>query len=404
MLQFSRRKYFSTGRNNHRHRTRWQSVLEPLEGRALLASWTSFDSNFTWSTNAFSAIGNDIDYYKSSDPYLVPPVSSGGVFDIQVGEGPELLPTSVSSVAASGTYGGLAKVTATLTSGGAPLAGEAITFTLDEGGSITPIGMATTDASGVATLSGVTLHGFGAGSYSGVIGASFAGSATDRASVATGDLTVTRAQATLALSELTFTDDGTIHLATITADPAGLTGVTVIYVQNGLALPAPTQAGSYSVTATLSNPNYAAATVTGTMVINPAPPFVTGEQSVFRPKTNKKGKPVGKPIFTGLTFDFSGALNLSSALTSANYQVDTVTIKRVKQKNQRILRPITNFSVAYSAGNDSVTLTFTGKQTFPTGGQITVVSGPLEGLMGTSGAALVGDKVFTIARGGRSVT
>jgi hypothetical protein len=51
-----------------------------------------------------------------------------------------------------------------------------------------------------------------------------------------------------------------------------------------------------------------------------------------------------------------------------------------------------------------VTLTFAGKQSFPTGGQITVVSGPATGVTGMSGVALVVNIVFAISAGGQEIS
>ena len=55
---------------------------------------------------------------------------------------------------------------------------------------------------------------------------------------------------------------------------------------------------------------------------------------------------------------------------------------------ERIPHPITNIHVRYIAETDSVTLTLASKQTFPTGGQITVLGGSSGGIIGSSGAAL----------------
>ena len=80
-----------------------------------------------------------------------------------------------------------------------------------------------------------------------------------------------------------------------------------------------------------------------------------------------------------------------------------MTTKRVRKQTGDILRPITSFSVAYSAATDSATLTFSGKETFRTGGQITVVGGPPAGVTGAS-AALAGNNVFTISAGGKEIS
>ncbi len=149
----------------------------------------------------------------------------------------------------------------------------------------------------------------------------------------------------------------------------------------------PTPTAAQATTAVRSSP-------TPTPTPTPTPPVIIGEQALLQRKTNKKGKPVGKPILTGYTFEFSSPLDPASATNSANYQVDTVTSKRVKKKSVRILQPITNFHVSYR--EDVVTIMFARKETFKTGGQVTVLSG----VSGASGGAPGGTKVFTISRNG----
>ncbi len=187
--------------------------------------------------------------------------------------------TNLSTASATGTYGGAANLAATLTAGGSPLPGETVYFTLDEAGGITPVGNATSNASGVATLHGVSLAGFNAGTYAGAVGATFAGDATYEPTSASGNLAVNRAAATLDLSGLAFAYDGAPHTATVSTDPAGLAGVTVTYLEAAVAVAAPTQAGSYTVTATLNNSNYIAASVTGTLVISPCDADSDGDHS-----------------------------------------------------------------------------------------------------------------------------
>jgi hypothetical protein len=128
--------------------------------------------------------------------------------------------------------------------------------------------------------------------------------------------------------------------------------------------------------------------------------LVTGEQPLFHRKLNKKGKPTGKPVLSGFTVDFGVALNSTAASNAANYQVDTVTTKKVKKKKETILHPITNLTVSYLAASDAVEITLGANQTFPTGGQITV----LGGLTSASGGTLSGPATFTLSRGGKSIT
>ncbi len=123
---------------------------------------------------------------------------------------------------------------------------------------------------------------------------------------------------------------------------------------------------------------------------------IISEQAIFHHKLNKKGKPTGKPVLTGFTLDYSVPLNSAAA---SNYQLDTVTTKRVKKQKQTILRPITNFTVSYLAASDEVEITLGATETFPTGGQLTVLGGATT----AAGGTLTGNAVFTISKGGKSI-
>src|SRR5206468_1044200 len=89
---------------------------------------------------------------------------------------------------------------------------------------------------------------------------------------ATGTLTINKATATLTLSNLTQTYNGSPKSVTVTTSPAGLSGVSITHDGSTTA---PTSAGSYAVVASLNNANYAAADVTGTLVINKATATLT---------------------------------------------------------------------------------------------------------------------------------
>ncbi|RYF73742.1 MAG: T9SS type A sorting domain-containing protein, partial [Cytophagaceae bacterium] len=81
-------------------------------------------------------------------------------------------------------------------------------------------------------------------------------------------ITINKAAATLALSNLTHTYDGTAKTATVTTSPVGLAGVSLSGGNQ-------TNAGSHPVTASLSNINYTASDATGTLVINKATPTIS---------------------------------------------------------------------------------------------------------------------------------
>ena len=104
---------------------------------------------------------------------------------------------SLAVPAVTGAYGGVATLTATLTSGGAGVNGKVVSFTLNGA----PVGTATTDTAGLATLSNVSLSGinaavYPAGANSGV-SASFAGDAGFAASSGSNTLTVTKVTLTV---------------------------------------------------------------------------------------------------------------------------------------------------------------------------------------------------------------
>jgi hypothetical protein len=101
--------------------------------------------------------------------------------------------TSLAADPATGTFGGTTTLSATLTSGGSGVSGKSVAFTLN-GNSV---GGTTTNGSGVATLSGVSLAGINAGSYPTGVGASFAGDGSYDPSSGTAALTVSKADQTI---------------------------------------------------------------------------------------------------------------------------------------------------------------------------------------------------------------
>lgn len=238
--------------------------------------------------------------------------------------------STVITVSGSGILAGTAVLTAAVTSGGLPLANVAVGFTLTNGSTILSVGSAVTNASGVATLSNVSLAGFDAGNFPGAVGAVFAADATYGGATAKGDLTVKQAN----------------------------------------VLPSPT----------------------------PTRTVVVRERPYFQRKLNGKGKPIGKSVLAGFTFDFGVALDTSAA-DSARYQLDTTTTRKIKGKKVTILHPITNFSVTYLAASDAVQIKLGSRQAFATGGQVTILSGLTTAL----GGQLTGPAVFNIAKGGKSV-
>ncbi len=343
----------------------------------------------------------------------------------------QAIPTNVAGVAGTGAFAGTATLTATLTGGGLPLPGRTVAFTLNAAGAVRTLGSAMTAVNGVATLTGVSLAGFEAGTYLGAVGATFAGDSTYAGSVFSGTLVVNPAILTnLSGVAGTGTFGGTATLtATLTAGSSPLGDRTVTFTLNeggavrivGLATTAVSgvatltgvslagfNAGVYSgaVGAHFAGDStYAGSGASGTLVVNTGtPPIVIREQPLFQRKTNRRGKPIGSPVLRGFLFVFSEPLNRASATSKGTYQIDTYTTKRVRKQTRRVLHRVANFSVSYSAANDAVTVTFGARQTFRDGGQLTVVGGTARGVTTASGIRLSESEVFTISRGGKAIT
>ena len=104
--------------------------------------------------------------------------------------------TTLVVAAGTGSFGGSTALSATLASADGPIAGQTIAFLLNGHA----VGSATTNASGSATLSGVSLAGIAAGAYPGAVEASFTGNATGLPSSGTAALTVTPAPTTTSIA------------------------------------------------------------------------------------------------------------------------------------------------------------------------------------------------------------
>ena len=124
---------------------------------------------------------------------------------------------------------------------------------------------ATTDPPGVSvsiTYDGATTAPINAGSYA------VLATITDpnyTGSDANGTLVIDPASATVTLSNLNQTYDGTPKEATATTDPPG---VSISITYDG-ATTAPINAGSYTVVAKITDPNYTGSDANGTLVIDP---------------------------------------------------------------------------------------------------------------------------------------
>jgi uncharacterized repeat protein (TIGR01451 family) len=179
------------------------------------------------------------------------------------GAGPGACPVSIvtttlTAAPATGTYGGTANLSATLTDGTNGISGKSISFTLNGNSA----GSATTNASGVATISNASLTGINAGSYPTGVGASFAGDSGYTSSNSTAALTVNKADQTITFNALA---DKTYGDADFSVSATASSGLTVSFAASGNCTVSGstvhiTGAGSCTITASQAgNSNYNAA-------------------------------------------------------------------------------------------------------------------------------------------------
>jgi hypothetical protein len=178
-----------------------------------------------------------------------------------------------------------------------------------------PVSFASSDPA-VATVSGSTVTVQGAGTTT--LTATQAGDANfGPADPVARTLSVAKGTATVTLGTLAATYDGSAKAATATTSPAGL-NVTFAYAPaaGGSALPgAPTNAGSYTVTATVNEANYQGS-ATGTLVIAKAaqtisfaalPARTYGDAPFTLTATTSSGLPVSYVSSTPAVASVSGS-------------------------------------------------------------------------------------------------
>ena len=162
-----------------------------------------------------------------------------------------------------------------------------------------------------------------------------------------GTLTITRAEATLALvdADLSQTFDGNAKTVGVTTSPDGLSGVSVTFEDaDGNAVANPTDAGEYAVTATLANANYTADAATGTLVIAPRAITVTADAQT---KTYGDDDPALTYTVTG---DLVGEDAFDAALTrEAGENVGTYAI------TQGTLSLSDNYAITFSGTDLEIT-------------------------------------------------
>jgi hypothetical protein len=229
--------------------------------------------------------------------------------------------TSISSVSGSGTYGGTASLTATLQAGTTPLSGKSISFTINGSAA----GTATTDASGVATLSGASLSGINAGT--GAVGASFAGDSVFLASSGSGSLTVAKASSTTVVScPASVTYDGSAKTP-CSASATGAGGLnqalTVIYSDNtaaGTATASASYGGDGNHNGSSDSKTFTIAAASSTTTVSCPGTSITYDGSAKTPCTATVTGPGG--LNQTLTVGYSNNTDAGTATASAVYAGD----------------------------------------------------------------------------------
>jgi len=184
--------------------------------------------------------------------------------------------------------------------------------------------------SGPATISGATVTLTGAGAVT--VRASQAGNSNyNAASDVDRTFNVAKASATITLSSLSQTYDGSAKAVTATTNPSGLSGVAITY--DGSAT-APTNAGSYSVVASLTNANYQASNATGTLTIAKANQVITFNALADKTYTDAPFA-VSASSSSGLSPGFSivsGPATISGSTVTIN-GAGTVTVRASQTGN-----------------------------------------------------------------------
>jgi len=182
-----------------------------------------------------------------------------------------------------------------------------------------------TVVTGTPTLSTTATASSPAGTYPITVSAGTLAAANYTFAFTNGTLTITPASSTVTLGNLAATYTGAPLAATATTVPAGL---PVTFTYNG-STTAPTAAGSYTVVATVSNPNYTG-TASGTLVISKAtsaetlsvsPASTTAGQTVTMTATvtSTAGTPTGTVSFmNGSTVLGTATLSSEIAIFTSN--------------------------------------------------------------------------------------
>lgn len=290
-----------------------------------------------YGSHTISLINTATNTVTATVPVGVSPMSTGnGGFVTR--EPFAAAPTALTVSDASATYGGTVTLSATLTSEGLAVAARTISFAL---GGVTA-GSATTDASGVATLTGASVAAFAAGVHADAVVAGFGGDLAYGARQARADLTLAQASPGLAWTSPPAITYGTPLGAAQLCATAAVPGTFGYTPPAGTLLSAGTH--TLSVTFTPSDGNFATASTSVILTVTKAVPAINWPQ----PATLVYGTPLGaaqlnasSPVPGVFTFSPSAGTVFEAGTrtlfvsfapaNTANYTSTTATVSLVVQ-------------------------------------------------------------------------
>jgi hypothetical protein len=138
--------------------------------------------------------------------------------------------------------------------------------------------------------------------------------------------------------------------------------------------------------------------VTNVSIPVPPPPTVVND-GVVTARHEKKGKPVGKPVFKGFFVQFSEPMNPTTTGLGSSYRVYSKTVKKVKKSTRTILKPVA-FSVSYDQATGEAMIDLSSTKPFAKGGEIVI-----SGATSQAGAVLSSsDSTLAISRNAKSIS
>ena len=312
-----------------------------------------------WTTRTITDRNGNFGYFGASIAGIAPGVYPGGIKAAFAFDGAyaassasadlTVLPATppvITVAPATGTYGGFAYLTATITEQGYPLIGVRLDFAING----VPAGSNTSDGVGNTTVA-AQLVGIPAGDYPSAVTAVFAGTGTSSAASGSGALHVSPAPLTITASIATMAYGGQAPTITpsysgfVSGDTAASLTTAPSCTSNGVGQPV----GTYATTCSGAvDANYAISYVAGKIFVTPAPLTITASIA-----SSTYGSPVPPitPSFSGLANgDTPASLTTTpSCVTNAGGQpVGTYT-----SSCSGAVDP--NYTIAYVAGSVTVT-------------------------------------------------